>query len=275
MFSFVSVMFFENMRLKTRFSFFLLVAIFIFTISSSFVIGNNHLELSTISGYIYDFSFDLVHNTIVEINTSPRQLIVATDGSYSFNIAPGKYLLTARKDDLISEDEILIESLGNFRYDIILFPSFDDEEWLQDILSDIYADSGLDEFDFEIGKQTREYFLYFLLGAFAIIINFIIMFRKKIFLFLRKSGFSRKNDDVLKNNSSIHDAVKNNFNNDDSDRIISYLESEGGRSTQKEIRKHIALSEAKTSLLLAELENNGSIKRFKRGRSNVVVLQMK
>jgi len=50
------------------------------------------------------------------------------------------------------------------------------------------------------------------------------------------------------------------------------LKKEGGRMTQKEIRKHINLSEAKISLVIAELEDSGKIKKIKKGRGNILIL---
>ena len=42
--------------------------------------------------------------------------------------------------------------------------------------------------------------------------------------------------------------------------------------TQKEIRKHFAMGEAKISLLITELEALNKIKKIKKGRSNVIIL---
>ena len=58
----------------------------------------------------------------------------------------------------------------------------------------------------------------------------------------------------------------------DLDKIINIIKEEGGRTTQKEIRKKIPYSEAKISLMIAELENKGTIKKIKKGRGNIIVL---
>ena len=53
---------------------------------------------------------------------------------------------------------------------------------------------------------------------------------------------------------------------------MKVIVEEGGRTTQKDIRKRIPLSEAKVSLLISELESMGKIKKIKKGRGNIIVL---
>ncbi|MBS3149146.1 hypothetical protein J4455_00425 [Candidatus Woesearchaeota archaeon] len=42
--------------------------------------------------------------------------------------------------------------------------------------------------------------------------------------------------------------------------------------TQKDIRKELKISEAKVSLILTQLESEGRIKKIKKGRGNIVIL---
>lgn len=56
------------------------------------------------------------------------------------------------------------------------------------------------------------------------------------------------------------------------EEVLKIIEEEDGRTTQKEIRKKIPLSEAKISLLIAELEHKGKIKKIKKGRGNIIIL---
>ena len=57
--------------------------------------------------------------------------------------------------------------------------------------------------------------------------------------------------------------------------LLAIVGKEGGRVTQKEIRKKIPLSEAKISLMISELEEKGVLKRIKKGRGNIIVLNKK
>jgi uncharacterized membrane protein len=55
--------------------------------------------------------------------------------------------------------------------------------------------------------------------------------------------------------------------------VLAFIKEEGGRVTQKDIRKKFPLSEAKISLVVTELESKELVKRIKKGRANIVVLQ--
>jgi uncharacterized membrane protein len=59
---------------------------------------------------------------------------------------------------------------------------------------------------------------------------------------------------------------------EDLTKITDLLKKNNGRMTQKAIRKEFPLSEAKISLMIAELEALGKIKKIKRGRGNIIVL---
>lgn len=56
------------------------------------------------------------------------------------------------------------------------------------------------------------------------------------------------------------------------DQIIRLLQASNGRAVQSSIVKTLNFSKAKTSQLLASLEAQGKIKRIKRGREKIVVL---
>ena len=57
---------------------------------------------------------------------------------------------------------------------------------------------------------------------------------------------------------------------EDAEAVLKILDSFEGRATQKELREALKFSDSKLSLILTELENVGKIKKFKRGRANVV-----
>ncbi|MFW5852755.1 MAG: DUF7343 domain-containing protein [Nanoarchaeota archaeon] len=221
---------------------------------------------ATISGSLYDLSFELVENAVVELDTNPKQVMVAVDGTYYFEVPLGEYVITARKGELVSEDVISVSDDGNFRFDIIMMPSFESEETVLDSISVLEDDNLLDEFMTE--KEKNEYFLYFLLAALAILINILFIFRKKILRRLR-TFFKRNRKD-----SAPSIPKKETGEDDYYSKIISLLKENHGRMSQKEIRKEIPLSEAKISLILAELEHDGKVKKFKRGRSNVISLNV-
>ena len=58
----------------------------------------------------------------------------------------------------------------------------------------------------------------------------------------------------------------------DLQEILDILRTQGGRMTQKDMRKRLKYSEGKVSLMLLDLEKRGKIQKFKKGRGNVLFL---
>lgn len=58
----------------------------------------------------------------------------------------------------------------------------------------------------------------------------------------------------------------------DLQEILDILRSQGGRMTQKDMRKRLKYSEGKVSLMLLDLEKRGRIQKYKKGRGNILFL---
>jgi uncharacterized membrane protein len=56
----------------------------------------------------------------------------------------------------------------------------------------------------------------------------------------------------------------------DAKNVLRVIESQDNRVTQKELRLALNFSDAKLSLIIAELEQMGKIKKFKKGRGNII-----
>ncbi len=56
-------------------------------------------------------------------------------------------------------------------------------------------------------------------------------------------------------------------------RAVEIIKKEGGRITQKELRKRLGYSEAKVSLIIADLERRGIVEKVKKGRGNIIFLK--
>ena len=56
----------------------------------------------------------------------------------------------------------------------------------------------------------------------------------------------------------------------DSEKVLEVLAANENRMTQKELKQVLNYSDSKISLVLSELEHEGFIKRFKRGRGNII-----
>jgi len=204
---------------------------------------------ATVYGTVYDFSLNKQNNAIVEVNSTPKQLTVAKDGDYSFELPVGiyeikaRYLIGSEVQSLVTET-INVENEGNFRLDLILFPSFEAEEEI------------LNETEFEIEDLEEINYTGLIITAIVVAIGLIIFLVLK---YKRILGKLRQKEEV-----SEVDDIKN---------IIDFIKKQGGRITQKEIRQNFPSSEAKISLVLTELEEKGVIKKIKRGRGNIIILK--
>jgi uncharacterized membrane protein len=202
-----------------------------------------------IQGQVYDFSLDLVENAIVEIDTVPKQRVVAKDGKYFFNVPEGDFVISARFDGISDKENISIYGDGLFYLDLILIPDFDGD-FLDDL--DLYFDESYDEF-FEDDEKINEYFLSGKFFFFVFLFVFLI-FIFFVFFVWKKRG----KEDLLKS---------------DEDALLEFLKKENGRALQKNIRKNFSCSEAKVSLLIDDMVSKGKIKKIKKGRGNIIVLR--
>ncbi|MFQ5620899.1 MAG: helix-turn-helix transcriptional regulator [Candidatus Nanoarchaeia archaeon] len=197
---------------------------------------------AAVHGTIYDFSLHRVDNVKVEISTTPNQRDITENGEYSFRVESGTYMLRAEEivDGLLmstAQEEVEVKGDGDYVVDIILFPEIDEQVNLPEEL-------GL---DLEDDMEPINLLWIFLSIAVAVAV-FCYVYR-------------RSQKEVRESTGDI------------THEVIAFLKREGGRSTQKAIRKAFPHSEAKISLILTELEASGRVKKIKKGRGNVIVLQ--
>ena len=213
---------------------------------------------ATIYGNVYDFSLNKINNARVEINTSPNQFLIARNGSYSFNAPNGAYTIKAQlmqKNTVIAsvQENITIKQDGSYVLDLILFP--DVEEGVENPNLDINGNV--------IDANTSKNYYWIL------IVLLLITVAALMYYFKRKQN--KLAEEVSKENKKSEE--KDEYN--DLDQVIKIIKNEGGRATQKEIRKQIPLSEAKISLMIAELEHKGLVDKIKKGRGNIIILKKK
>lgn len=224
------------------------------------ILFTNITYAATIFGDIYDISLNKIDDVIVEINTLPKQQYVSKNGTYAFNVPIGDYTIKANYylDNVLESsatEKISVKTEGTFRLDLILFPSFEEENLL------------LDETDFDIIPPFEEKRLIWPYVLVIVFVLFLIIFyywkkRKKI-----------KKGKIEKPTSKATAHPKEEVLSTDLNQIIRIIKEEGGRVTQKQIRKKLPLSEAKISLMIAELEHEGKIKKIKKGRGNIIILK--
>lgn len=107
---------------------------------------------ATIHGTVYDwYSFEPLENSIVEINSTPEQSLVATDAEYSFNLTPGTYLINAsyiEENTVIYETEeiVVISDEGEYVHDLLLFPTYSE---------DLLDEEGFENVDLDFEEQAQ------------------------------------------------------------------------------------------------------------------------
>lgn len=202
---------------------------------------------ATIYGAIYDYSLDKAKDIRVEINTEPRQFYISKNGSYAFNVPNGNYRVGAKQyvGSLLKasvSENITIKDEGSYVLDLILFPNIEEDELEDDIdIMDPFPERKLN-----------------LIPLFVFILFLIIIF----IVF-----YTRSKKRIL--------GKEEKYEEGDLEQIVKIIREEGGRITQKHIRKQIPLSEAKISLMIDELVHKGIIEKIKKGRGNILILKKK
>ncbi|HII87992.1 TPA: hypothetical protein HA253_00190, partial [Candidatus Woesearchaeota archaeon] len=92
-------------------------------------------QAATIKGMVYDVSLEPLSNTVVEIDTQPKQRVVSQNGTYTFTIPAGTFRIkayTAKGVTILkAEEKITVkEDEGTYVFDLFLFPTFEDEDEL-------------------------------------------------------------------------------------------------------------------------------------------------
>lgn len=219
---------------------------------------------ATIYGNIYDPDLNQMEGRIeVEVDSSPRQYQVSTDGTYSFFLLVGKYTIKAKYEEhgrlkYIAEERIVVRDEGRFIHDIVMYPSPEEEERL------------LNETLEEPSNGEQSILLFVIIGSVFVISILLVVY------FLKKGKKKEYIQEKKEENFDETKEEKEDIEDPESlDGIIKIIKENKGRITQKDIRKQIPLSEAKISLMITELEDKGIVKRIKKGRGNIIILKKK
>ena len=91
-----------------------------------FLAGSN--VTATVHGGTYETgTFEPLNDTVIDINSTPPQSMVAKNGMYSFELVPGDYAITARyyQNNTLTYSKkttLKIEDGGNYVFDLVLRP---------------------------------------------------------------------------------------------------------------------------------------------------------
>ena len=240
---------------KGKSLFFLFVLVF-----SAFSLLSIKEVSASIYGAIYEkpLDTDTMKGAIIEINTTPIQKYVAKDGTYLFSLPIGTYNISVAFDSstesLYTEKIINVEDNGKYRMDFV-FKSIPKEETnnTEQQQQTVYG----------ILPIYITYAMYtggVILGLLIISLSFLIM--KK----------SKSHEQDKQKNTPEKKPIQEPSEKSELSELIKLIKKNDGRMTQKDIRKEISLSEAKISLMISELEEKGTVKKIKKGRGNIIIL---
>lgn len=216
---------------------------------------------ATIKGTAYDYNLKVLKGVVVEINTTPSQSLVLTNGSYSVELPMGSYRLEASyysDGQLIMSDSqnVTVRDNGTYIIDLILLPEFGINESIFDEESEI---GEIEDYELEEATEDVEAdysALIIALASTAAFLLFYIVTRS-----MRQAGRPGSK------------AEKPEEMPDDLKKVVELLKEAGGRMNQKDLREKLPYSEAKVSLMVSDLEERGVVKRFKKGRGNIIRLE--
>ncbi len=219
---------------------------------------------ATLKGSIYNENLDIAKDVLVEVNTLPQQKYLAKTGSYSFELPPGKYTLTAKNNQYVVTEEVeIVSGQGEYVLDMFLLPDFTEEDELWQETQE--------ELPIETEESPIPIWSWIIAGIlFTVLLARIIYTRKKygsLWVFRKKIKAESKKtleqhrEELAKEPGYLENALE-------------IIQKHDGRITQKELRKEMMyLSEAKVSLIVTELEHKEKVEKIKKGRGNVLILK--
>ena len=249
--------------MKGRFVVMLLLAVLILDFS----------DAATLHGGVYDSEYNLIKNVQLEINTTPKQNYISKNGLYFFNVDLGAHEITLEKfyqGQLVYSTSkiIIVNKDGEFNIDLIV-----------DALPGVELPLDEDNVGPSIITLLRARYGYLFYVAIGFVFSMIILV---IYLYFKYRMRSKKKEVkivsepvVSKTPEKVEDTTPEpkDVPSEDLAGILKIIKEEGGRTTQKDIRKQIPLSEAKISLMVSELEAKGKVQKIKKGRGNIIILK--
>ncbi len=198
-----------------------------------------------IHGTVYSWdNLKPLPKAVVTINTTPEQRVVTENGTYSFVVPPGTYVIKAYYYDhgeleLYDEEVVKVRGNGSYVLDLILFPNLNYNESIPNV-----------QLNLESGNQFPPVFVF--LPAVFLFAIFLLVRRRK----------------GVEEEKEIEEELP-----EDLKEVVEIIRKEGGRITQKELRKRLGYSEAKVSLMIADLERRGIVEKVRKGRGNIIFLK--
>lgn len=232
------------------------------------VLAISSAQAATIQGKIYSPDLEPAKKSIVNINSTPKQNLVSNDGTYSFIVPQGTYKIeafhTLQGTLLYAKETITVPQEGSFTLDLILFETID--------IEDIEFDESELKMIEDLLKEKRTN--WELIAAIIIVIIVAVLILYFIFKKKKKSKFkpAKKHKRAKFKAKTVAFKEEKLTGDEVMKRTLEILKREH-RVNQKDLRKELKISEAKASLIIADLEAQGKVKKIKRGRGNIIIYQ--
>jgi len=239
---------------------------------------------ATVHGAIFNEDLQQITDVQLVINTTPKQNHVSKNGAYFFFAPVGTYEITAERSYqnqtvYIAKQKVEIDNDAEYQIDIVM-------EKIADI--EIPGLTPPEETIWTFIRSRYKLILYATIALAALVAASGAFY----YLYSRRNHFSisldKEHTELPKDVHAIETTVTVDQPDEraptpisvasmeqsmDIEGVIKIIRDEGGRTTQKEIRKKLPLSEAKVSLMISELEAKGMIEKIKKGRGNLIILK--
>ncbi|MBI1969477.1 hypothetical protein HYS48_02175 [Candidatus Woesearchaeota archaeon] len=219
------------------------------------------VQAAEIHGTVYDAALEQLEAVIIEVNTMPKQRLVTLDGTYTLQVPSGNYTITALYvvDGEVqkTEEEIIVAGEGSYTLDLFLFPELEEDEELFDA-----AELDLEEQLF-LEEEQKGFDLWIMV---VLILTVVLTL---LWLWRRKEWKGEEQQQGKEERGKAEELRED----DVAEQVMDILQKAGGRMTQKDLRKEFPFSEAKISLVIAELDSKGKLEKIKKGRGNILVLK--
>lgn len=215
------------------------------------------VQAAALSGAIYAYdTLENVNDTIVKFQGQNAYQVISANGTYSLEIAPGAYNVTAVHFEngtlAYYTKERLVVGEGSQKFDLVLF----EPDWFDS--TELPKFEGLELPAPAIAPQAAPPWWRVALGLLVLVAIAVVII---LALVVRKyTNFGRA---PAEKKELDQDGIK----------TLKIIKDNEGRMEQKQLRAILDFSESKMSLLLTELEVSGHIKRFKKGRENIIKLK--
>lgn len=251
-------------------------------------------ETVTVHGSLYNwYTLEPQEDVILEINTTPAQTVVANNGIYAFSLEPGSYLIEARGYEngtltSYSEEEITIKKQGDYVIDILLYPVYEEDiddlndTELNNLTESVEEGTKIVE-ETSDDKDNSSYLLILIIPLLIVAIYFYRHnrenYNQKPVTAMPDMPDAEQAPDVAPPDEMPHGVKPEEEDKKEEElpadlkEILTIIKKAGGRITQKDLRQNLNCSEAKASLMIADLQRRGLIDKFKKGRGNILVLK--